>query len=81
MCPGFPGERARRNARPSRRLRSIATALDGHCRTLRRLEVGPFHVDEADPGRLLDAGETFDRLPQRARAQAPKDALRRMGRG
>src|SRR5438045_2739171 len=27
VCPGFPGERARRNARPSRRLRSIATAL------------------------------------------------------
>lgn len=30
-------------------VRSIAQALGGHCRTLRRLEVGPFGVDEAAP--------------------------------
>ena len=29
-------------------VRSIADALGGHCRTLRRTEVGPFSVDEAD---------------------------------
>jgi tRNA pseudouridine55 synthase len=61
-------------------VRSIATALGGHCRTLRRLEVGPFSVEEADPLRLLPVGEAFDRLPAEAQARAPKDALRRMGR-
>jgi tRNA pseudouridine55 synthase len=61
-------------------VRAIATALGGHCRTLRRLEVGPFGVDEADPERLLDPGAAFDRLPPAAQARAPKDALRRMGR-
>ena len=29
-------------------VRSLADALGGHCRTLRRLEVGPFSVAEAD---------------------------------
>jgi tRNA pseudouridine55 synthase len=61
-------------------VRAIATALGGHCRTLRRLEVGPFGVDEADPERLLDPGAAFDRLPLDAQARAPKDGLRRMGR-
>jgi len=61
-------------------VRSIAAALGGHCRTLRRLEVGPFGIDEADPERLLDPGDALDRLPPEARARAPKDALRRMGR-
>jgi tRNA pseudouridine55 synthase len=30
-------------------IRSIAEALGGHCRTLRRTEIGPFTVEEADP--------------------------------
>ena len=34
-------------------VRAIAAALGGHCRTLRRLEIGPFSVDEADPERML----------------------------
>jgi tRNA pseudouridine55 synthase len=37
-------------------VRSIATALGGHCATLRRTEVGPFRVEEADPARLRSAG-------------------------
>lgn len=61
-------------------VRAIAAALGGHCRTLRRLEVGPFNVDEADPERLLEPGEAFARLSPEAQARAPKDALRRMGR-
>jgi tRNA pseudouridine55 synthase len=61
-------------------VRAIATALGGHCRTLRRLEVGPFTVDEADPERLIDPGDAFDRLSAEAQLRAPKDALRRMGR-
>ena len=34
-------------------VRAIAEALGGHCRTLRRLEIGPFTIDEADPERLI----------------------------
>ena len=34
-------------------VRSIATALGGHCRTLRRLEIGPFDVAQADPDRFI----------------------------
>jgi len=61
-------------------VRSIAAALGGHCRTLRRLEVGPLSVDEADAERLLDVGDVLDRLPAESQARAPKDALRRLGR-
>jgi tRNA pseudouridine55 synthase len=43
-------------------VRSIATALGGHCATLRRTEVGPFLVDEADPERLIPAEEALARL-------------------
>ena len=40
-------------------VRAIATALGGHCRSLRRTEVGPFRVEEADPERLLTAEEAL----------------------
>jgi len=43
-------------------VRSIAAALGGHCRTLRRLEVGPFSVDEADPERVIPANDALARL-------------------
>lgn len=43
-------------------VRSIAAALGGHCRTLRRLEVGPFSVDEADETRIVPAEEALARL-------------------
>ena len=43
-------------------VRSIADALGGHCRTLRRLEIGPFSVDEADPERMIPAEEALARL-------------------
>jgi tRNA pseudouridine55 synthase len=43
-------------------VRAIATALGGHCATLRRTEVGPFDVDEADPERLVPADEALARL-------------------
>jgi tRNA pseudouridine55 synthase len=43
-------------------VRAIATALGGHCVSLRRTEVGPFSVEEADPERLLDAEEALARL-------------------
>jgi tRNA pseudouridine55 synthase len=43
-------------------VRAIAVALGGHCRTLRRLEIGPFSVDEADPGRFIPSDEALARL-------------------
>jgi tRNA pseudouridine55 synthase len=43
-------------------VRSIADALGGHCRTLRRLEVGPFSVEEADESRILPVDEALARL-------------------
>ena len=43
-------------------VRAIATALGGHCTSLRRTEVGPFRVEEADPERLLTAEEALGRL-------------------
>jgi tRNA pseudouridine55 synthase len=44
-------------------VRSIAGALGGHCRTLRRLEVGPFSVEEADEERILPPAEALPFLP------------------
>jgi tRNA pseudouridine55 synthase len=49
-------------------VRAIAEALGGHCRTLRRTEVGPFSVADAvtpeafDPGRLLPESEVLRRV-------------------
>jgi tRNA pseudouridine55 synthase len=60
-------------------VRAIASALGGHCRTLRRLEIGPFAVGEADTEQLLEPRMAFDRLSAEAQARAPKDALRRLG--
>lgn len=44
-------------------VRAIADALGGHCRALRRTEVGPFHVEEADPERIVPGDEALARLP------------------
>jgi tRNA pseudouridine55 synthase len=43
-------------------VRSIAAELGGHCRTLRRTEVGPFHVDDADPARIIPPEEALAAL-------------------
>jgi tRNA pseudouridine55 synthase len=49
-------------------VRSIAEALGGHCRTLRRTEVGPFSVADAvapdafEPARLLPEAFVLDRV-------------------
>ena len=47
-------------------VRSIATALGGHCATLRRAEVGPFRVEEADPSRLIPPDDALARLDEAA---------------
>ena len=43
-------------------VRSVADVLGGHCRTLRRLEIGPFSIDEADPERFIPPDEALARL-------------------
>ena len=43
-------------------VRSIADALGGHCSTLRRTEIGPFGVEEADEERIVPLAEALPRL-------------------
>jgi tRNA pseudouridine55 synthase len=43
-------------------VRAVADALGGHCRTLRRLEIGPFSVEECDPERFIPPDEALARL-------------------
>ena len=43
-------------------VRSIAEALGGHCATLRRTEVGPFRVEDADDGRVIDPEDALAAL-------------------
>jgi tRNA pseudouridine55 synthase len=43
-------------------VRSIAEALLGHCVSLRRTEIGPFHVDEADSENLIAPEDALARL-------------------
>ena len=43
-------------------VRAIAEALGGHCVTLRRTEIGPFRVEDADPERIIPPDEALARL-------------------
>ena len=43
-------------------VRAIAAELGGHCRTLRRTEVGPFRVEDADPSRVIPPEEALAAL-------------------
>ena len=43
-------------------VRAIATALGGHCRMLRRTEIGPFSVEEADPETMIPPEQALARL-------------------
>ena len=43
-------------------VRAIAEVLGGHCVSLRRTEIGPFGVDEADPERVLTPEDALARL-------------------
>jgi tRNA pseudouridine55 synthase len=61
-------------------VRSIADVLGGHCVALRRTEVGPFHVDEADEQRVVPLADALARLggqtPQATvRAPAPPGSV------
>ena len=43
-------------------IRALADRLGGHCVSLRRTEIGPFGVDEADPDRIIPPDEALARL-------------------
>jgi tRNA pseudouridine55 synthase len=43
-------------------VRSLAEALGGHCRALRRTEIGPFSVEEADPETIIPPEQALARL-------------------
>jgi tRNA pseudouridine55 synthase len=43
-------------------VRAIADELGGHCRTLRRTEVGPFRVEDADPAHIIPPEEALTAL-------------------
>jgi tRNA pseudouridine55 synthase len=43
-------------------VRAIADAIGGHCVSLRRTEVGPFHVEDADEERIIPADEALARM-------------------
>ncbi|HET8652214.1 MAG TPA: hypothetical protein VFM13_06550 [Gaiellaceae bacterium] len=43
-------------------VRSIAAELGGHCRSLRRTEIGPFRVEDADPTRIVPPEEALAAL-------------------
>jgi tRNA pseudouridine55 synthase len=60
-------------------VRAIADALGGHCRTLRRTEVGPFCVEDADPDRIVPAAEALPFLPA-VEVDADEAAAIRRGR-
>ena len=45
-------------------VRAIADALGGHCVTLRRTEIGPFRVEEADESRVVPLEDALRRLAE-----------------
>jgi tRNA pseudouridine55 synthase len=59
-------------------VRSIAEALGGHCRTLRRTAVGPFTVEETDDERLVPVADVLPRLPADAVARVPAAVRKRV---
>jgi tRNA pseudouridine55 synthase len=57
-------------------IRAVADELGGHCRTLRRTEVGPFRVEEADSERILPPADALPFLPAREVDSATAEAIR-----
>ena len=64
---GYTGDTVRLDLRVSSGtyVRAIADALGGHCRTLRRTEVGPFRVEVADPELVIPGDEALAALDRR----------------
>jgi tRNA pseudouridine55 synthase len=60
-------------------VRAVADVLGGHCRTLRRVAVGPFRVEDADEERVLAPLAALPHLPERELA-GEEERLIRTGR-
>ncbi len=58
-------------------VRAIADALGGHCSSLRRTEVGPFHVEDADEERVLVPVEALPFLPVLEVSEEEATAIRK----
>jgi tRNA pseudouridine55 synthase len=60
----YTGTQARLDLRVSSGtyVRAIAHALGGHCATLRRTEIGPFRVEEANPEVVIPPDDALARL-------------------
>jgi tRNA pseudouridine55 synthase len=59
-------------------VRAIADAVGGHCVSLRRTEVGPFDVDNADDTRILPPADALSFLPL---LEVDEDAARAIRQG
>jgi tRNA pseudouridine55 synthase len=59
-------------------VRAIAEALGGHCLSLRRTEVGPFSVVEADEERIVPAADALAFLPS---CEVDEDGARAIRQG
>jgi tRNA pseudouridine55 synthase len=57
-------------------VRAIADAVGGHCVSLRRLEVGPFSVEDANEESILPAAAALPFLPAREVSAEEAKALR-----
>ena len=57
----------------------IADLGDAYCEALRRTAIGPFHVEDADPARLVPLADVLARFLPTVRLEA--DAARRAGHG
>ena len=57
-------------------VRSLADALGGHCRALRRVAVGPFQVGDADPDRVLPPASALPFLPSVQLSVGEETAIR-----
>ena len=57
-------------------VRSLAIALDGHCASLRRTEVGPFSVDDAVPPEAFAAERLLTEVDVLERVEAVRAAPR-----
>ena len=59
----------------------VADLGDAYCEELERTAIGPFHLDDADPDRVVGVGEALAFLPERPLTEARGAAGRRTGCG